>query len=167
MKEIIKRLRQELKAELEPIVFQLRKEGCSDRVVIRAIEAQKQAKIKRFYKPVEENLFQRSLQSLLIGPDSKAEVVFYELLKKAKIPFEFQAKIGKYRVDFLIAKYLVFEGDGPSHITRGDYDKARDLYLAKMGYKVFRASWELVAQLPDRIIEVIKGDIKELTRGIK
>ena len=159
-KEIIQKLRNELVVEFEPIGLQLRKEGCNDRTIIRALEAHKQAKIKRFYKPLEENMFQRSLNELAAKADSKAEFVFHELLRKAKIPFEFQVKIGKYRVDFVIADYLIFEGEGPCHILTGDYDKKRDEYLTGLGFKVFRISWELVAQLPSRIIDVIKTDLK-------
>ena len=158
-KETIKKLRQELKVELEPVVIQLWKEGQTYRQIERAVQAHKQAKIKRFYKPIEENLFQRSLRGLIDGADSKAEVVFYDLLSKNGIPFEFQVKIGNYRVDFLIKKYLVFEGDGPDHTLTKDYDDNRDKYLEKMGYKVFRSSWELVAQMPNRFIEVIKEEI--------
>ncbi len=159
-KETIKKLRKELVLEFEPIGLQMRKEGCNDRAIIRAIEAHKQVKIKRFYKTPEENIFKKTVMNLIVKEDSRVEMVFYNLLERDGIPFNFQVKIGPYRVDFLIANYLVFEGDGPCHATIKEKDNIKDNYLKKMGYKVFRLSWELVAQLPDRVLDVIKEDLK-------
>lgn len=61
-----------------------------------------------------------------------------------------QTEIGKYRVDFLIEYQFVnrlkviVECDGHDYHERtkeqASYDKARDRYLQKLGYKVFRWS---------------------------
>jgi len=172
--ETITDLRNELKAELRPIIMQLWREGQSRYEIKKAVQAYKQAKIQRFYQIKEDgNVFLRLLEKLKTGrylqkPDgdigSKAEIVFYDLLTKYKIPFEYQVNIGQYRVDFLINKYLVFEGDGPCHVLTKKEDTIRDKYLEKLGYKIFRASWELVSQLPMRFIEVIKEELEEQGR---
>lgn len=71
-----------------------------------------------------------------IKPDSKAEVIMYEVLTEAKIPFQFQYKIGPFRVDFLIGDSFVFELDGPLHALNPKYDADRKKYIESKGYTV-------------------------------
>lgn len=53
--------------------------------------------------------------------------------------FERQVPVGPFIVDFLCPeKRLVIEIDGDSHDTQIDYDKRRDRYLRKAGYRVLR-----------------------------
>lgn len=95
------------------------------------------------------------------GFDSKAEKIFYEILQKEKIPFEYQVKIGRYRVDYLIDGFLIFEGDGPHHAEQKEKDQARDKYLEKMGYEVIRLTWHVVALCLDETIDSIKKRIEK------
>jgi len=181
MKEITKKLREEIKIEFMPLAVQLRKEGKDDADIIRVLQDFKKIKVLKFYRKPDfeaaKSLFNKTKTDienrggltqdqlnkynvkLPYGADSKIELRFLDMLEKEKIPYNFQVKIGFYRVDFLIANYLIFEGDGPQHAKTKDYDKQRDMYLEKMGYKIFRVSWELVAQLPERIIDVIKDEL--------
>lgn len=92
------------------------------------------------------------------GADSKAELIFYDLLTENKIPFKFQYKISPYRVDFLIQDWLVFEIDGPMH--KKDYDDRRDKYIRKMGYEVMRAPLSVLMISPQVFIEEIKERMK-------
>ena len=68
--------------------------------------------------------------------DSKAEIIMYNALTKAGISFQFQYKIGPFRVDFLINDSLVFELDGPLHLLNPEYDAKRKKYIENKGYTV-------------------------------
>ena len=53
--------------------------------------------------------------------------------------FRRQQMIGRYIVDFVnLEKKLVLEIDGGQHADTGDYDVARDTWLASEGYRVLR-----------------------------
>lgn len=74
--------------------------------------------------------------------------------------FETQRQIGPYIADFIILPNVVVEVDGPIHEKRAEYDRNRDAYLLRKGYKVIRVKnselsedWEAVI---DRISEVIQ-----------
>ena len=68
--------------------------------------------------------------------DSKAEIIMYEALTEAGILFQFQYKIGPFRVDFLIGDSFVFELDGPLHVLNPEYDAKRKKYIESKGYTV-------------------------------
>ena len=95
-----------------------------------------------FYNGKEEILPLRStiketLENLAdIKPDSKAEMIMYEALEKEGIRFQFQYKIGPFRVDFLIGDSFVFELDGPLHALNQEYDTKRKKYIESKGYTV-------------------------------
>jgi len=88
-----------------------------------------------------------------LGADSKAEGVVYFMLEDAGIDFEFQKKIGPYRVDYLINQTLILEIDGPHHKNQREYDQKRDEYLTQMGYEVVRVPIWLMASSGKAIIE--------------
>jgi very-short-patch-repair endonuclease len=53
--------------------------------------------------------------------------------------FRRQYLIGPYIADFVCTEMnLVIELDGPLHEDRVDYDRRRDKYLRKLGYRIIR-----------------------------
>lgn len=92
--------------------------------------------------------------------DSKAELIFYELLTENKVPFKFQYKISPYRVDFLIQNWLVFELDRPGHRHTKAYDDRRDKYIEKLGYEVMRMPLSILVMSPELVIDEIKDRMK-------
>ncbi len=73
---------------------------------------------------------------------TEAEIKLWSLLRQRRISgikFRRQYQIGSYIVDFVsLRKKVVIELDGGQHLTRKQYDKKRDEYIAKKGYKVLR-----------------------------
>jgi len=173
-KQIINELHDEAMAEIMPLACELENQGVDQVKILNYVEKILNAKRAQFYDQISgpqslKHGLEKALEKIGINfgieekkADSKAESVFYELMQKHGIPFDFQVKIGPYRVDYLIAGVLIFEGDGPQHLLTTEYDKRRDDYLRKMGYVVFRLSWEIVAILQDRVIEEIKKQVSEL-----
>ena len=93
--------------------------------------------------------------------DSKAEIIFCDLLRQHQIDYKFQYKIGKYRADFLIDKWLIVEIDGQQHGHQKEYDAIRDKYLNKKGYSVLRIPLWILLNVKDAAIEEIKQLLKE------
>lgn len=156
----------------------LRKQGKSARDIKHDVGKYIKRKIDDFYSQkrdeengmcsIIKNVFDEistGVRSRQSNYESTAENIFYNLLKENKIPFKYQYKIGKYRVDYLIDGFLVFEGDGPHHKNQIEYDIKRDLYIKKMGYKVMRLTWNIVALSQNMVIEEIKNIINQ-TRGL-
>ena len=121
-----------------------------------------QQKQTAFYNGKEEipnmKAITRETLELLCGiqPDSKAEAIMYEALMKEKISFQFQYKIGPFRVDFLIDDWLVFELDGPMHVLNPKYDERRKEYIEKKGYTVLAIPLWAVAYDKQSVIQIIK-----------
>ncbi len=69
-----------------------------------------------------------------------AEVVFWQSVKdKRQLGFDIDRQyiIGNYIVDFFIADLgLVFEIDGGSHDSKGNYDETRELFLKDLGLEI-------------------------------
>lgn len=170
MKEITEKLRKEAIAKFLPIAEQMREEGADDKTILIALKSYKDKKRKEFlnrdpYDPGFNELVNKigihfDMKSDNRNADSYTELAFYELLKKSGIDFNFQYKIGPYRVDYLIGDFLVFEGDGPHHDQNKEYDEKRDEYLRKMGYKVLRLKWSIVEQMKEMVISEIKKQLE-------
>jgi very-short-patch-repair endonuclease len=169
MNEITQKLHSKAIETVRPFAEELAKSGmCSGDIAVQ-VEKYVQVKVDQFYYQQE---FESSKICNVIGnalpeigthdqADSKAEYIFHEILEKNQIPFRFQVKIGHYRVDFLIAGSIIFEGDGPHHKQQREYDEKRDKYLERMGYKVIRMPWSLIAQVQGDVILEIKNMIKK------
>ena len=73
---------------------------------------------------------------------SYAEIFFEKVLTDNHICFEREKKVGKYFLDFVIGT-LDLEIDGKQHEydDRKKSDLARDEYLRKQGYFVYRIKW--------------------------
>ncbi len=75
--------------------------------------------------------------------------------------FKRQLPVGPFIVDFLCAeKRLVLEIDGESHDTQLDYDKRRDRYLRKAGYRVLRLTNEDVMNELEASMRVVLETLK-------
>ena len=163
MKEITQKIRDEAVEKFMPLAIQLQSEGMDPRDILYCLKKYNKNKLMKFYRDgYREKIDFKSIKDDLKNADSKIEKIFFNLLNKNKIPFKFQVEIGSYRVDYLIADCIVFEGDGQQHENQKEYDAKRDTYLERMGFKVMRMRWVLVAQMKDRIIE----EIKQLTGNI-
>ena len=125
-----------------------------------------QQKQTAFYNGKEEipsmKAITREILELLGGihPDSKAEMIMYEALVKEKISFQFQYKIGPFRVDFLIDDWLVFELDGPMHLLNPKYDERRKEYIEKKGYTVLAVPLWVAAYDKESVVQTIKEKLK-------
>ena len=76
---------------------------------------------------------------------SYPEKFFIKVLNNNNIIFEREKKVGKYFIDFAINDRLIaLEIDGKQHnnIERKKADKAKDKYLKKLGWKVYRIPWK-------------------------
>lgn len=120
----------------------------------------------QFYKK-ERDLkhISRDIKELILsiqkrGKDSKAEMIFWEMLEGNNIPFEFQYKIGPYKADFFIKPALVVEIDGPHHNNQKEHDLKRNQYMEKMGYTVFRVPIYLLSMQEKAIIDEIQEYMK-------
>ena len=141
------------------MVEELRSAGWSDRRIQGIIRFQIKARIKQYYedKKIPVKLGDLDIESLR-KRDSKAEMVFYEMMIAAGIKFRFQYKIGPYRADYLIGDNLVVELDGPQHRKQNsvDHDLKRDKYLISRGYNVLRLDLDMVILDPKAAVEGIE-----------
>lgn len=163
MSEITEKLRDKHLAEFEPLAAQMAAEGADEETIVRAYQAWIRQRASNAYAdkrirmtPIHD-LFNGALNDLKKA-DSKAEMIFYELLQESGVPFQFQRKIGPYRIDYLIAGYLIVELDGPQH--NQERDKKRDDYLARLGYRILRIPVRIMVTCPEACIETIKEQTK-------
>lgn len=143
-------------SEFKPLARQLLSEGKTQHEVVKTCNDIIQGRIRDYYKigKVEPigNLLKRFTKEK--EADSKAETIFYGLLKENNITFKFQYPIKPYRVDFLIYKDLVIEIDGPDHNEKRD--SKRDKFIQSQGYRILRIPIYILSQNPEMIIEEIK-----------
>ena len=167
MNETIKKLRREAANNFIPIAEDMYKHGKSLIEIEITLEKYIEQKKRQFYQKKRKHSIRLNTREVidkvykLQNADSLAEAIFYDMLEKAKIPFEFQYKIGPYRVDYLINKTIVLECDGKHHQFQRGYDRNRDWYLEGLGYHVVRMSWDLICQIPDIVIDELKNLIDE------
>ena len=154
--QITTKLRREFVDKFIPIGEQLRIDGLSDYDIIKVYEEYVKSETIKFYKNSHKprHISETIEYVLSKGADSRIELIYYELLKDQLIPFEFQYKIGKFRADFLINKWLVFEIDGPQH--KKAKDEVRDKYMRNLGYDVFRVPAWLASVSYEAVIDEIK-----------
>jgi len=136
--------------------------GGSDDLIGRAAKGFVDAKLREFYRrrsdaaPIRQTICESVDKMMGRASESGAESVFYSALFERNIPFEIQYSIGPYRVDYLIGETIVFEGDGPHHNNQIEYDKKRDMYIERMGYRVIRMRWKTVALNLNMILDEIE-----------
>ena len=154
--QITTKLHRQLLDSFLPTGEMLRSEGMSDYEVTKVFNDFVRSEQIRFYRRKQTpREIQESINKVLANKsDSKIEVIYCDMLYQAMIPFEFQYKIGKFRADFLIDGWLVFEIDGPQHDK--NKDAFRDKYMKNMGYEVLRVSAWMAASCPSAVIDEIR-----------
>ena len=96
-----------------------------------------------------------------------AERAFWALLhswRERGMHWRRQAPIGPYVVDFCCKRLrLIVEIDGDSHYSDEGMarDAARTDYLERRGYRVLRFSNGAMAESPDGVFEVMRGELGE------
>lgn len=139
-----------------PIAEDMAVAGCSKEQIVKAYQAQMKVKTNQYYNNLTNMKSIKSIikdQNFQAKADSKAELIFCEMLTKENIRFEFQYVIGPYRADYLIEKFLVVEIDGAQHDPVKD--ARRDKYMEKMGYRIFRIPlWLLIADPSAAVAEI-------------
>jgi very-short-patch-repair endonuclease len=88
---------------------------------------------------------------------SKTEDILAKYLKKLKIPFKRQVRIGNYIVDFLIEPNIVVEVEGLVHYRKDviEKDYRRVNYLESQGYIVYRFYSRNIKEDPKGIAKTI------------
>ena len=76
------------------------------------------------------------------------------------VKFRRQVPLGPYVADFVSFRHrLIVEADGPAHLTRVEYDRARDAWLRAQGFRVLRFPNEKIATdrhgVLSRILETV------------
>lgn len=156
-KEITKKLHKQAIEKMKPLIEQLVSEGADPGTIISAAKSVTRGKVEDYYawlkRPTQIRTSLRLALEQIPEADSKAEVIFYDLLHE-HFTFKFQYKIGMFRVDYLIGDDLVVELDGPQHDK--PKDAIRDEYLAKLGYRVLRIPIYVLAMGQNAVIAGIK-----------
>ena len=158
-KEITTKLRDAFVDGFLPVARDLRRDGFTDWEIWRSFEKYIECKSRQFYAKNKEfmsigEIGKGILEEYRAKADSTIEMIYYKILQKEGIKFEFQYKISVFRADFLINGWLVFEIDGPDH-DKGR-DGIRDAHLKQLGYQTFRVPAWLASASPSAVIESIK-----------
>lgn len=95
---------------------------------------------------------------------SKTEDKLAAELRKRKLPYQRQVKIGVYRVDFFIPRLIVVDIQGPHHeeFPQPGRDIKRLDYLRNMGYRVYVFSSSEVYQSPGKYAQLIAAEFAKL-----
>ena len=161
MKEITERLHKKVMDEFYPMAVELAEKGHDKNFIVAAFQSQLKIKTKQYYDKLHPGL--ESMRKIFAdftgllekqSADSKAEMIFYDMLVNSGVKFEFQYSIGPYKADYLFAGLLVVELDGPQHDK--DHDLRRDAYMRKMGYKIIRVPIWVLVSCPEAVIDEIK-----------
>ena len=169
MHKITSRLHKQALDKMKPMINQLVSEGVDQNKIVHTCKQYTQGKIKAYYRRLREpqhfgTCLTACMADLEARKDSNAEAVFFYLLRDKNIPFEFQYKIGPYRVDYLIGKDLVVELDGPGHDKKKD--ERRDKYLEKMGYRILRIPIYILAIDQEAVIDgILEAALDKQQRG--
>lgn len=160
MNEITKKLHSKVMESFRPFAEKIAEEGCYENQIVAAFQAQMKINTNQYYANLKAPRRMGAIISnldLQKYADSKAEIIFMDMLANNGIKFKFQHPIGPYRADFLIKKQLVVEIDGPQH--NKDHDAKRDKYIKKMGYTIFRVPLWILTSSPEAVIAEIKEHI--------
>jgi very-short-patch-repair endonuclease len=80
------------------------------------------------------------------------------------VPYQRQAKIGVYRIDFYIAPSIIIDIKGPHHdkLQQSLWDVKRLAYLERRGMTVYTFSSSEVYRSPGRYAQLIASEYKKL-----
>lgn len=169
MNEITKKLADNVLKSFMPAIEEMARKGATSDQIVKAFQNQVRMKESQYYSALRApQRIGDTITAFLSQKtaDSKAETIFYSMLRENGMKFEFQRQIGPYRVDFLFWGFLVVELDGPHH-TVGRDDK-RDAYLKSMGYMILRIPlWILEADPKAVIDEIMELQPKKKKRAAK
>lgn len=95
---------------------------------------------------------------------SKTEDKLAEELRKRRLPYRRQVKIGAYRVDFFIPRLIVIDIQGPHHeeFPQSGRDIKRLDYLRSMGYRVYVFSSSEAYTSPGKCAQLIAAEFAKL-----
>ena len=99
-------------------------------------------------------------------PESVLEAKMLSLCFASSLPpFEFQAQIGDYRVDFLWREQrIIAECDGfayhGSSRERFERDRIRDAYLQSLGFTVWRFSFRQIVEDPTTVGQQLRAGFR-------
>ena len=170
MKEITEKLHKEAIKEFSPMVEAMAKNGADRNDIVAAFQTQLKLKTQQYYDKAHSLTSVKDIFKDISGEltkqkaDSKAEQIFYDLLIRRGLEFEFQYKIGIYRADYLFAGVLVVELDGPQH-EKG-YDERRDQYMRRMGYMIIRIPLWVLVSCPEAVVEQIVVTVNSIGKRI-
>ncbi|HEV2081789.1 MAG TPA: DUF559 domain-containing protein [Brevundimonas sp.] len=103
--------------------------------------------------PAETAFLRAMIAAHGMTPDSGSLVA-------AGIRLDFQVEEGRYRVDFLINKWLVVEVDGAAYHSSPEAksrDQMRDGYFEGLGYTVLRLPAKLVFHAPEEAVKAVQS----------
>ena len=94
---------------------------------------------------------------------SKTEDRLARELRKRRLPYKRQERIGIYRVDFYIPPLFIIEVEGPYHgwIQRSAWDARRREYLQGRGFQVYIFSSSEVYKDPAGTAEAIAREYRK------
>jgi very-short-patch-repair endonuclease len=97
---------------------------------------------------------------------SKTEDKFALELRKRKVPYKRQEKIGRYRVDFCIPELIVVDVYGPHHeeLRQSVWDMERLSYLRGKGLRVYIFSASEVYESPGKYAQLVASEYERLRR---
>lgn len=104
---------------------------------------------------------------IIFNGESSIEAKTREALEMAGIPFEQEAKIGTYRIDFLLVDHdVVLECDGEYWHSRpwsDERDKRKDFYLGAKGLRVIRITEQTIKDLQKKeLVQLINQNVNSL-----
>ena len=100
-----------------------------------------------------------SFARTLRANQTQMEKIIWQKLRARRfhnLKFRRQVAIGPYIVDFYCADHkLVIEVDGGIHVLQQTYDRDREIYLCKCGYKVIRITNRFIREWTVETLEKI------------
>jgi len=171
MNEITSKLYDQVVNDFYPIAEEMAKAGKSKDEIVNVFRTQLDLKTKTYYKDPKDLTSMKFVFKDIFNEiekqnaDSKAEKIFYDLLIRRGLKFQFQRAIGPYRADYLFQGFLIVELDGPQHDL--EHDKKRDNYLTRLGYKVIRIPLWILISYPDAVLDEIEAELNTTAQGIK
>ena len=89
--------------------------------------------------------------------------------KQLEVRFRRQVALGPYVADFAcLQPKIIIELDGSQHLQKknADHDWARDAFLGKQGFQIFRFSDRELLTNPEGVIKVIYGYVHKDEKAI-
>ncbi len=155
MNEITQELHREVLEKFKPVIEKLAQEGKDVDEIVNIYIKNYKSCLNNYYRPKLESIGS-IIAKVNKEADSTAELIFYDLLIKNNIKFEFQKTLGVYRIDYMIDDYLIIELDGIGHNQQ--HDGIRDAYCKRLGYKILRVKLDDAMLAPEIVIKKIKQE---------